>query len=287
MRRAGMLCVVFGLFVLGCGGGGHLFSPLVVTCGSAVAEGSTVRLTLTGDDFQFGLVEVTADAGTIGNLTVDSPELLSFDYTAPAYPAGTLGPRSVLFTVFARPGMPPSTCAVTIHLAPFVVSCTTTYPPDDHAAPTTGIHAGAFVVGTITGGNFLAGGALLVEPREGTFAPLTEIGAAAVFSAPGQFRVVDGTTVEFTVPDVFSLGAATILDGSPNVGPATMSYVSPFAAFVAEEECFSYVAAFLDFADFRFEVPGSTLVALGAAIIGLVAAAHYLARARRAARAAF
>jgi hypothetical protein len=252
-----MLCVVFGVFVLGCGGGGLALSPLVVTCGSAVAEGTAVRLTLGGTDFRFGSVDVTADVGAIANLRVDSPELLSFDYTAPAYPAGTLGPKTVLFAVAGTLGAEPSTCAVTIHLAPFVASCATTYAPDHHAAPTTGVHAGAFVVGTITGGNFLAGGALDVEPRGGTFAPLSEIGAAAPFTAPGQFRVVDGTTVEFTVPDVFSGGVATILDGSPNVGPATMIYVSPFVAFVTEEECFSYVPAFLEFDDFRFELPGS------------------------------
>jgi phosphatidylglycerophosphate synthase len=47
------------------------------------------------------------------------------------------------------------------------------------------------------------------------------------------------------------------------------------------------VAQFVAILAILFAMPGSTLVALGAAIVGLVAAAHYLARARRAARAAF
>ncbi len=256
MRRAGMLCVVLGLFLSACGGGGTALA-LAVSCGSAVAQGATVRLLLHGSAFDFGDVEVTGDAGTIANLTVDSPELLSFDFTAPSFPPGTLGPRTVVFTVTPRPGIPPSTCSVTIHLDPFVTSCTTSYPPDGDRAPTSGVHAGAFVVATITGGNFLPGGTLLVEPRGGGFEALHEVDAAAAFSAPGQFRVVNGTTVELTVPDVFSVGVATILDGSPNTGPATMRHLSPFGVLLTEEGCFRYVPAFLDFEDFLFELPGS------------------------------
>lgn len=257
MRRAGMFCVVLGVSLSGCDGSGLVPISFLVTCGSAVAEGSTVELRLNGTDFDPDFVEVTASDGTIENVTVDSPEVLSFEYTAPTYPSGSLGPRTVAFTVTGRPGTLPSTCSVTIHLDPFVTSCATSYPLDHDAAPTTGIHAGSFVVATITGGNFLPGGALLVEPRGGGFEPLAEIGAAAAFGAPGQFRVVDGTTVQLTVPDVFSVGAATILDGSPNVGPATMRYLSPFAVLLTEDECFRYVPAFLDFEDFLFELPGS------------------------------
>jgi len=255
--RACILCMVLVAFVPACGGGLAAPQTLIVTCGSAVAEGTTARFLLHGTEFDFELVDVSADVGTIANFTVDSPELLSFDYTAPSYPPGTLGPKTVLFTVTARPGMLPSTCSASIHLNPFVTSCTTSYPPDVHAAPTTGIHAGSFVVATITGGNFLPGGALLVEPRGGGFEPLSEIGAAVSFSAPGQYRVVDGLTVQLTVPDVFSTGVATILDGSPNTGPATMRYLSPFGVLLTEQECFRYVPAFLDFEDFRFELPGS------------------------------
>ena len=131
--------------------------------------------------------------------------------------------------------------------------CSTSYPLDHDAAPTTGIHAGSLVQVTITGGNFLAGGALLLEPRSGTFLPLSEIGPAAAFSATGQFRVLNGTTLEMTVPDVFSLSIATILDGSPNAGSVTLSMVTPFGAFLTEEACFRYVASFLDFEDFQLE----------------------------------
>lgn len=257
MRRAVMLCAVLGVVVAGCGGGGGQTPALLLTCGSSVAEGTTVRLTFEGNDFLEGLAEVTADIGTVSHLTVDSPGLISFDYAAPTFPPGTPGPKTVLFSVTYRPGAEPVTCPVTIHLAPFVTSCVTSYAPDAGAAPTTGVHGGAFVRATVTGGNFLGGGALLVEPRAGSFLPLVEVGAGAPFTGPGQFRVTNAATLEFTVPDVFSSGTPTILDGSPNVGPATMRFVTPFGALLTEEACFRYVAAFLDFEEFRFELPGS------------------------------
>jgi hypothetical protein len=257
MRRAGMLCVVVCMVVAGCDGGGRQVLSLLVTCGSSVAEGSTVRLRLNGNDFNVNLVDVTVDAGTIANLTVDRPELLSLDFTAPTFPPGTLGPKTVVFTVSGSPGGASSSCTVLIHLAPFVTSCTTSYPGGADAAPTTGFHDGAPVVATITGGNFLSDGVMLVEPRGGSFEPLSEIGAADPFTGPGQFRVVSGTTVEMTVPDVFSVGSPTILDGSPNAGPAKLRYLSPFGVLLTEEECFRYVPAFLDFEELRYEVPGS------------------------------
>jgi len=258
MRRAGMLCVVLGIFVAGCGGSGQPQQvSLFVTCGSAVGEGTTVRLTLEGNDFEVGNVVVTADIGTVAHLTVDSPELISFDYTAPMFPPGTLGPKTARFTVNAGPGTIPSTCEATIHLTPFITSCITSYAPDHGAAPTTAVYAGTFIHATITGGNFLPGGALLLQPRDGSFLPLTEIGLAAAFSAPGQFRVTSGTTLELTVPDVFSNGTPTILDGSPNVGPATVRFLSPFAALATEEACFRYVPAFVDFQAYLLDVPGS------------------------------
>jgi hypothetical protein len=257
MRRAGILCAVLGAALVGCGGGRGTAPLLVLTCGSAVAEGTTVRLTIDGNDFEPGHVEVTADMGSVSHLTVDSPELISFDYAAPTFPTGTLGPKEVIFTVTGTPGGEPAACPVTIHLAPFVTSCTTSYGPDHGAAPTTGVHAGSFVHVTVAGGNFLPGGALLVEPRDGSFLPLLEIEPGTTFRAAGQFRVASGTTIEFTVPDVFSSGAPTILDGSPNVGPAAMRLVTPFGALATEEACFRYVPAFLDFEDFRFELPGS------------------------------
>lgn len=257
MRRAGMLCVVLGLFAVGCGGHGRGGFAFQVTCGSAVAEGSTVRLTLEGNNFTQVGVNVEASAGTIAHLTVDSFDLLSFDYTAPTYPPGTIGPKTVTFNVSGGPGVTPSECSVTIHLNPFLASCSTTYPPDHSAAPTTGVADGAFVIATLNGGNFLEEGALVVQTRGGSIAPLTEIAPVTPFTSPGQFRVMNGTTIQLSVPDVFSMGAATILDGSPNTGPATLSYLAPFGVLASETGCFSYVSAFVDFADFRFELPGS------------------------------
>lgn len=256
MRRAGIYCVVLGLVLSACGGGGRIAVPLSLSCGEAVPEGATVRLRLAGNDFDFDLIEVRASDGDVDHVTVDSPELLSFDFTAPRYPPGTIGPVTITFTV-SGPGVEPASCSVLVHLQPFVASCHTTYTPDDHAAPTTGVYAGDFVVATITGGNFLEGGTMLVRPKSGIPLPLTEIGPLASFSAPGQYRVVSGTTVELTVPDVFSLGIPTILDGSPNAGPAELTYVTPFAALLVDSECFSYASSFLDFTDYLFQIPGS------------------------------
>ena len=259
MRRAGMLCVVLGLFAAGCGGRGSRTFSFQVTCGSAVAEGATVHLTLEGKNLLQALVHVEASAGTIAHVVVESPETLAFDFTAPTFPPGTIGPKTVTFTVTEGVGAPPSLCSVTLYLNPFLASCSTTYPPDHSAAPTTGVADGAFVVVTMNGGNFLDGGALIVQTRGGSIVPLTEIDPLTPFTSPGQFRVMSGTTIQLSVPDVFSMGAATILDGSPNTGPATLTYVAPFGVVTTETGCFSYVPAFVDFEDFRFELPGSVV----------------------------
>jgi len=257
MRRAGVLGAILGAVLVGCGGGGGPAPALFLACNSVVAEGTTVRVTFEGNGFIDGLVTVVADQGTVTHVTVDAPDLISFDYTAPTFPPGTLGPKEILFSVVPQPGHEASTCFVSVQLRPFINACVTNYLPDPGAAPTTGVDAGAFVVATLSGGNFLPGGALLVQPRDGSFVPLKEIDPLAPFTAPGQFRVTNGTTLSFTVPDVFSSGTATILDGSPNVGPATLQMVSPFGALLTDEACFRYVASFLDFQEFRLETPGS------------------------------
>jgi hypothetical protein len=257
MRRVGVLGAILGAVLVGCGGGGGPAPALFLACNSVVAEGTTVRLTFEGNGFLEDLVTVAAEDGTISHVTVDAPGLISFDYAAPTFPPGTLGPRQIVFSVVPRPGYEASTCSVTVHLRPFVNACVTSYARDPGAAPTTGVDAGAFVVATLTGGNFLPGGALLVQPRDGSFEPLNEIDVAAPFTAPGQYRVTSATTLAFTVPDVFSNGAPTILDGSPNVGSAALQFVTPLGSLVTEEACFRYVASFLDLQEFRLEAPGS------------------------------
>ncbi|HEX5135955.1 MAG TPA: hypothetical protein VFY93_03205, partial [Planctomycetota bacterium] len=148
MRRAGVLGAILGAVLVGCGGGGGPAPALFLACNSVVAEGATVRLTFEGNGFVDGLVTVTPGEGAVSHVTVDGPELISFDFTAPTFPSGTLGPREILFSVVPRPGYEASTCSVTVHLRPFVTACVTSYLPDASAAPTTGVDAGALVVAT-------------------------------------------------------------------------------------------------------------------------------------------
>jgi hypothetical protein len=108
------------------------------------------------------------------------------------------------------------------------------------------------VVVTVEGGNFAAGGALVVEPR--VAAPVT-LREDAVLDQAAEFRVVSGTKIEFTVPYQFPAGSPNLIDGNPSTGPVDLRYVSPLAMETTKASAFRYVPAVLDFQDFRFTLP--------------------------------
>jgi len=239
----------------------ELDTPVVDGCTPAeVREGETVRVTLRGRNFLPGLA-VEADEGTVENIAVPGFDRASFDYTAPTRPLGTAGPLLVDLTVSTNHGDAPDPCTITVRLTPTIASVTTDFARDDGAAPTTGVHEGSLVEATVKGTNFAAGGALAVRTRA-TVDPvaLTEVTA---FTGPGQFRVVDGETIVFTVPNVFNDNVPTLLDGNPNVGPARVSWTGPFGGEAERADAFRYVPVLLDFDDVSFTLPTPDLTGSG------------------------
>jgi len=217
---------------------------------ASVGEATKTRIALTGARFLPGDTTVTPSSGLVSNLVVHGFDALSFDYDAPAFAPGTLGPKSATFTVATSHGSA-APVPIEIQLKPFITSVATSYTLDDGSAPTTGVEGGSRILVTVTGGNFVAPGALSVQPRTG--APIA-LAADAVLDQPAEFRVKDATTIEFTVPYVFPNGTPNILDGNPSVGPASITYTAPSGFSVRRADAFRYVPSFTDFDDVRFSV---------------------------------
>ncbi|MHC5050132.1 MAG: IPT/TIG domain-containing protein, partial [Planctomycetota bacterium] len=223
-----------------------------------VPEGETIEVTVTGSNFVPGSTTVTASQGTVTNVVIIGFNTLTFTYTAPTFDPGTEGPVDITITITTNQGTVTVPLAVEIHLDPFVTATQTSFTGGAGASPTTGIDpvTNTFVVGTIDGGNLVEGGTLSVTPRLAPEAvQLTEIDSGADFTQPGQFRVVDSETIEFSVPNVFSSLVPTILDGNPNVGTATLTYVTPEGQTYTGAS-FAYVPAFMDFEEEAFSLPG-------------------------------
>jgi len=223
-----------------------------------VAESQTTLITVTGSNFVPGSTTVTASQGTVTNVVIIDFNTLTFIYEAPTFDPGTQGPVTVTITIVTNQGTATVPLEIEIQLDPFVTGTQTSFTGGAGASPTTGIDpvTNTFVVGTIEGGNLVEGGLLSVTPRlASTPVELTEIDAGADFSQPGQFRVVDSETIEFSVPNVFSSLVPTILDGNPNVGTATLTYVTPEGQTFTGAS-FNYVPAFLDFEQEAFSLPG-------------------------------
>ncbi|MGH7163499.1 MAG: IPT/TIG domain-containing protein, partial [Planctomycetota bacterium] len=233
-------------------------APLLSGCSpDTFAEGATARITMIGDRFVPGSTTVLAELGTVTNVVVESFTTLRFDYTAPTFPRGTLGPKFDHITVSTNQGVAVGTCEFVIKVNPFVDDCTSSFSLNEHASPTTGVDGTSFVVVTVEGGNFEPGGTLTLRARTGEPIPLEEIAADASFAAPGQFRVLNGTTIEFTPPNRFPSNAPTLIDGNPNVGPVDITYTSLEGRSETLADCFFYVASVLDFDDFTFGVPNT------------------------------
>ncbi|MHC4160986.1 MAG: IPT/TIG domain-containing protein [Planctomycetota bacterium] len=223
-----------------------------------LAEGETTQITVMGSNFVPGSTTVTASAGTVTNVVIIDFNTLTFTYEAPTFDPGTEGPVTVTITIETNQGTATVPLEIEIQLDPFVTETQTSFTGGAGASPTTGIDpvTNTFVVGTLEGGNFVEGGILSITPRLATEpVPLTEIDAGADFSQPGQFRVVDPETIEFSVPNVFSSQVPTILDGNPNIGPVTLTYVTPQGQ-TATGGSFVYVPSFLDFEEQAFTLPG-------------------------------
>jgi hypothetical protein len=243
--------------------GAYTFEPVAPTVDDPfeqqeVPEGETIEVTVTGSNFVPGSTTVTASQGTVTNVTIINFNTLTFTYTAPTFDPGTEGPVNVTITITTNQGTVTVPLAVEIHLDPFVASTQTSFTGGAGASPTTGIDpvTNTFVVGTIDGGNLVEGGTLSVTPRLAMDSvQLTEIDAGDDFTLPGQFRVVDPETIEFSVPNVFSSLVPTILDGNPNVGTATLTYVTPGGQTFTGAS-FEYVPSFLDFEEEAFSLPG-------------------------------
>jgi len=243
--------------------GAYTFEPVAPVvdppvAAEQVAEGESTQITVTGSNFVPGSTTVTASQGTVTNLVIIDFYTLTFTYEAPEFDPGTEGPVTVTITITTNQGSVTVPLAIEIQLDPFVTATQTSFTGGAGASPTTGIDpvTNTFVVGTIDGGNLVEGGLLSVTPRLAPEAvQLTEIDAGDDFTQPGQFRVVDPETIEFSVPNVFSSLTPTILDGNPNVGTATLTFVTPQGQTFTGAS-FSYVPSFLDFEQEAFSLPG-------------------------------
>ncbi len=243
--------------------GGYTFTPDKPTVASCfpdrIAEGATVRVTVIGTNFVPDLTVAAASiGGTITNPLVESFGRFSFDYKAPTFPAKTDGPKTDSITISTNQGVATMKCDLSVLLRPYLDTCTTTYSVNSHASPTSGVEAGSFIKVTLTGGNFLAGGAMSLVYRTGEKQALTEIPAGAPFTLGGQFRVLaSGKTIEFTPPYRLSSGAPTLVDGNANVGPVDVLFTAPSGLGATLDDCFAYVPTFVDFESFLFGVPAA------------------------------
>jgi len=227
---------------------GALFPP-------CVSEGMTTRVTLTGTRFLPGdtslVLSGPAPLGIATLVSVTSTEIV-FDYTAPAYAAGTFGPKSVTFKAVTSHGASPTGKDLCIEITPFLTTCTTSYTVNDHASPTTGVEKGARVIVTLLGGNFAPGARLSLDPRGLDDIVLTEV---AAFSSFAQFKVVSPTKIEFTVPYAFPNNVPNLIDGNPNVGPVGLLLRNANGLKTSMADCFAYVPAIPDFEEHRFTLP--------------------------------
>jgi len=218
-----------------------------------VLEGSTTRMTLFGSRFLRGDTTLSVASGSVSVVSV-FPDRVVFDYTAPTFPPGTVGPVDLAIAATTSHGTSSSSLAVCIEVAPFMTDCTTTYTLNPEASPSTGVYAGARILGTIEGGNFEAGAKLWVQPRIGNPIQLSEV---STFTASGQFRVVDGQTIEFTVPYALNAAVPTLIDGNPKIGPVSLLLVNPNGLRASLSEAFAYVPVFVDFEEYRYTVPAT------------------------------
>ncbi|NJN14738.1 MAG: hypothetical protein HC813_03790, partial [Planctomycetes bacterium] len=141
---------------------GYTFEPAKPTVDScfpeSVAEGALVRVTLRGTNFVPDLTDVTSLlGGLISNKRVEDFGTFSFDYKAPTFPAMTDGPKVDTLTLSTNQGTAAAPCPLSIDLKPYATDCATSYSLNDHAAPTSGVESGKFVVVTIEGGNLQGG----------------------------------------------------------------------------------------------------------------------------------
>ncbi len=230
-------------------------APVVESCSpETMAGGEKHTIVILGDRFIPDNTMVTATEGTVGSVTVHDFNTLSVEYTAPTRPAGTVGPIAVSLTVLTNQGTAAKKCDLTITLAPFLTACETDYAPNSAAAPTTGVHEGKLVKGTLTGGNFAEGGSLTLKPRSGDPVIMNEV---AALTAGGQFRVVSKTEIEFTVPNVFNASVPNFVDGSGSVGLVVASYTDAAGRSATDAECFRYLPALIGFTQTSFTLPKS------------------------------
>ncbi|MEM8884003.1 MAG: IPT/TIG domain-containing protein [Planctomycetota bacterium] len=231
-------------------------APTITDCSEGeFTAGETKRVTIVGTGFVPDEIAISATRGTIGNIVVENFETVSFDYTAADaadYGVAAVGPFIESITLETNMGSAPG-CEFSINLPPFLTSCESSYEANSSSSPTTGVADGELVTVTLTGGNLVGGGTLRVERGSGTDSILlTEI--AGDFTGGGQWKAVNATTIEFTVPNVFSSDVPTLIDGNRNVGTVTISYSSTAGA-ADLDDCFSYVPTSIDFEDFSFTIP--------------------------------
>ena len=237
-------------------------APTVTSCSpDNFNEGETVMVTVKGTNFVPGTTSMTFDSGLVvapGAVDVIDFETLQFEYTAPTEPAGTVGPSLDLMSLKTNHGTAPG-CLLSINLTPFIDDCTTNFPANDLAAPSTGVAeiAGTFefVKVTVDGGNFLKDGTLTLNRGAGTD-PIV-LTYDATLTGGGRWAVnLLGTEITFTVPNIFSSDTPTLLDGNRNIGPVTLIYESPDGAHtVVTPECFSYVPSVIGFRNVNFVSP--------------------------------
>ena len=196
-----------------------------------VAEGGTLHVTYEGQYLIPGDLEIHSELGaTITNITITNFSHLEFDYTAPTWTAGTLGPKTDILTASTSQGTSDTECEVTIHLNPYIDGASTNYSINDDAAPTTGVEDGAFVVLTVEGGNFLPDGSLLLEMRSAT---IRRIHGDRFVGRVHARRPVQGRGRGDHRGDRalrLSEGRPDLIDGNANVGPVDLQYESPYAA---------------------------------------------------------
>jgi hypothetical protein len=227
-----------------------------------VLSGETINITVTGSNFVPGKTEILMAIGTASNVVVHDFNTLSFDYTANEAGTGEIGPDFDTFKILTNMGLPASGCTIKIKLPPVLSSCESSYAANAHASPTTGVADGALIEVTVNGGNLSVGGTMWMA-RGGTAEtiPMTEV--TGDFTGGGQWKLINGLKIVFTVPNIFSADVPTLLEGNRNIGPVSIMYEDADGRQADLSGCFSYVPAFQDFEDFNFTVvnPAAPLTA--------------------------
>jgi len=244
---------------------GYLFKqdrPVVDSCApEEFAEDTTAQVTVHGANFVPGETTATplATGGTVTDLVVHDFHTLTFTYESPVLPPGA-DPFVDMITIATNHGVAADTCDLTTLPDPEFrtddTRCTTTYTPNTHASPTTGVFESDFVVVTLKGSGFMEHGSLGLRPRTAILPiALEEIGAMDAFTKQGQFRVVDSETMEFSAPNVFPSQSPTLLQGNPNVGLSVITYTSPGGRSATLDDCFRYVPTLADFEEYGYPIP--------------------------------